>query len=141
MGGGNTQPSTPTPHTHSCPFHFVAIFLFLEIHSGLCLYFENELAFSNDILPLWSKYLQEHFGNLFPKVWNNCACENCDYLLQCTIYKFPGLFWSWNLHWGYFLIKIVFQWFHQLDHVIFPKNIFRFANFIRFLTKFLSAKL
>ena len=74
------------------------------------------------------KSLQNHFDKLFPKVWNNCAFWNYDYLLQRTIYMFPGIFRSWNLHRGYPLVKTVAQWRHQIGHVIFPKNVFRFCK-------------
>ena len=33
------------------------------------------------------------------------------------------MIWIRNLHWGYILINEVGQWFYQLDHVTFPKNV------------------
>ena len=34
-----------------------------------------------------------------------------------TIYEFPGMIWSWNLHWRYPLIKKVGQGFYQFSHL------------------------
>ena len=34
-----------------------------------------------------------------------------------------------NIHWGYFLINKVCQWFFQLDHETFSKNVFWSVNF------------
>ena len=39
------------------------------------------------------------------------------------------MIWILNIHWGYFLINKVYQWFYQFDHVTFSKNVFWSVNF------------
>ena len=39
------------------------------------------------------------------------------------------MIWILNIHWGYFLISKVCQWFYQLDHVTFSKNVSWSVNF------------
>ena len=114
-GRGNMQ----LPPFHDRAIHFVEIFLFLEIQSKFSLYFRN-----NFLMTSCHSNQSTNFDTALSKMWNICACANYKYSLQNTIYKFSGLFWGWNLHWEYYLIKIVGKWCHQLDHVIFYKNVF-----------------
>ena len=42
------------------------------------------------------------------------------------------MIWIWDLHWGSILVNEVGQWFYQLDHVTFYKNVFWSVNFSLF---------
>ena len=68
------------------------------------------------------------FKILIFKIQNICTCSNYYYSLLFIIYKFLDMIWIWNLHWGYILINEVSQWFYQLDHVNFSKNVFWSVN-------------
>ena len=45
------------------------------------------------------------------------------------IEKFLDMILILNIHWGYFLINKVCQWFYQLGHVTFCKTVFWLVNF------------
>ena len=53
---------------------------------------------------------------------------------------FTSFLWIWNLQWRYSLMNEVGQWFYQLDHVTFSKNVFFFVNFALPFAKFISPK-
>ena len=55
--------------------------------------------------------------NIFKPLSNIVACGNCDYSLLCTIFKFTGMLWSWNIFSKYSLIKTICQRCRQLDHM------------------------
>lgn len=89
--------------------------------SAFCLCLPNGLELCNNILPRGSNYQSKHFDPPAPNIFTR---ENCDYSLLHTIFKFHGILWSSNLHWGYSIIKIVGQWccngncvmfFYQID--------------------------
>lgn len=51
------------------------------------------------------KFSQKHFDTTMIKTWNTFTCGNHHYSLLHTIYEFPGMIWSWYLHWRYSLIN------------------------------------
>ena len=75
-----------------------------------------------------SKRIGIFFLNSIFKIWSICARANCNYSLLRIIYIFLDMIWIWNLHWGYILINEAAQWFYQLDHVTFTKNVFWSVN-------------
>ena len=67
----------------------------------------------------------ETFWHHYTLIWNIWACANHNYLLLDTIYEFPGINQVGSkLHWQYFLMIEVRQWFYQLGHTTFSKNVF-----------------
>ena len=81
---------------------------------------------SKNLTKFWSFNLslkKKHFGSSKLNIWNIWACAygSCSVLHTC--YKFPDRIWRWNLHWGYSFIKELGQWFYQIDHKTFSKNV------------------
>ena len=63
------------------------------------------------------------------KIWNIYARANSGFWLINIICQLLHIIWIWNMHWGCFLINEVGQWFSQLDHMTFFKNILWSVNF------------
>ena len=70
----------------------------------------------------------EAFWHSYTWIWNICTCANCSYSLLHVINKSLDMIWILNLHWGYFLINEVRQWFNQIDHLTFSKIVFWSVN-------------
>ena len=83
----------------------------------------------------------EVFWHSYTWIWNICTCANCSYSLLHVINKSLDMIWILNLHWGYFLINEVRQWFNQIDHLTFSKIVFWSVNSALPFVKFVFANI